>query len=535
MKIFFASIALLVTLSAHCQSFVANQDSLVFQTTTELERDSADIFILNQTTNDVTIDSVYLPEVYNHNPFSVKFKNGRTVNSNDSLALTFFFQPQQNITFKQDPLILFSNGESMVIKLQAQGEFSNSYYASTQNKAEDALKTALKARLSNPYYSLSYNTARDNMYASIDNVGGDVECVYTGRKATFNTRAGANSNNINCEHTFPQSKFNSSQPMQGDIHHLFPCDASANSVRSNHPFGNIQGNPSWSVGGSKYLNSVFEPRQEHKGDAARAMIYFVVRHQDFTNFFAPQEQTLRQWHLENLPTQKSRDRNDAIENVQKNRNPFVDYPQFIYRISKLSGISTEPTNYELLIDQSPIFINEVEASTGKKMLQKAITNFGNTPITISNFQFSAGNHQIINLPVNNEIIINPSESFVLEIEIEPTSQVLASTDLTFQTTDLNTQNASINLSWASILSVEKQSQNHGIQVFPNPSNGTFNIKSTNEIQNITLYNNLFQVVDFELIKSGQLNCRITLNSAKGTYFLKVANQYNSEVIKIVNW
>lgn len=535
MKIFFTSIALLVTLFANCQNFVINKDSVLFPSTNELQSSNVGVYIHNQSNSSVDIDTIYFPEVYQHSPFKANFSSGKTIVANDSLFVMFEFAPQQNILFKQDPLVVFTNGESININFHAQGEFSNTYYNSIQNKSEEDLKTALKARLSNPFYSLSYNTARDNMYGTIDNVGGDVECVYTGRMATFNTRAGANSNNFNCEHTFPQSKFNSNQPMQGDIHHLFPVDASSNSVRSNNPFGNIQGNPSWSVGGSKLLSGTFEPRNEHKGDAARAMMYFVVRHQDYTNFFAPQEQTLRQWHLENLPTQKSINRNNAIENVQKNRNPFVDYPQLIHRITKLSGTSNAFPVYNLVADVSPIYFEEVDQITEKAILQKAISNFGNTAITISNFQFTNGNHQILNLPATSTLVLNPSESFVLEIEIDPLSQTLNSTQLTFETTDLNTQNATIDISWDQKLAIYEMNSEPNFQIFPNPNQGNFVLNLNSEIENIQVLNYLSQNIEFDLVRIDNLTYNINIYQPKGTYFIKVNSQNNSFTQKVIVW
>ena len=63
------------------------------------------------------------------------------------------------------------------------------------------------------------------MYGHIDNddscsecpTTGCVECVYTGRIGCFNTRAGANDNSFNCEHTWPQSFFCENEPMVGQV------------------------------------------------------------------------------------------------------------------------------------------------------------------------------------------------------------------------------------------------------------------------------------------------------------------------------
>lgn len=38
------------------------------------------------------------------------------------------------------------------------------------------------------------------------------------------------------------------------------------------------------------------------------------------------------WHQQDPVSQKERDRNDAAYTFQGNRNPFVDYPQFVHEI-----------------------------------------------------------------------------------------------------------------------------------------------------------------------------------------------------------
>lgn len=252
-------------------------------------------------------------------------------------GLYVYFRPHQNINYSL-PLVLLTDSHfgAIPIELQGQGSFSNTYYNSTQNLEGQSLKQAFSTLLAQNYNSVSYNTARDEMYADLDNVGGNVTCVYTGRTATFNDRPGANANNINCEHTMPQSTFGSSSPMQSDIHHLFPSDASANSVRSNHPFA-IVNNPTWSVGGSKYGSSKFEPRDVQKGNSARALLYFALRYGDYGGFIAGMESTLLAWHLQDQPDAFEKGRNNGIYQIQNNRNPLVDYPQFSERLASFTG------------------------------------------------------------------------------------------------------------------------------------------------------------------------------------------------------
>lgn len=261
----------------------------------------------------------------------------------------FYFEPEHNILYEIDLVMQFDSGfGQLVLPLQGQGVYVQSEWAATQNLSEEALKTALKTILSSAT-SLSYNSARDQMYGSLDNVGGVVECVYTGRTAAFNDRPGATANSFNTEHTIPQSLFGSSSPMQSDIHHLFPTDETANSIRSNNPFGTVA-NPSWQQGGSKYGASVFEPRDVHKGDAARAVFYFMLRYSGnanltsaYSSFVSGQEAILRQWHAQDPPSAKEIARNNGIELLQGNRSPLVDEPNMIERIHSLSSTSLEPT------------------------------------------------------------------------------------------------------------------------------------------------------------------------------------------------
>jgi len=265
----------------------------------------------------------------------------------DSMPVWIVAQPEHNLKHKGSIVLNFGEmlGE-VLIPYKFQGRYSNTYYNSTENLIEIPLRTALKNRTGQGFVSLSYNAARDEMYADLDTVGGDVECVYTGRIATFNTRAGATSNSFNCEHTFPQGFFNENLPMKSDIHHLFPTDDAANSQRGNLPFGVVT-NPTWQNGGSKKNNSTFEPRDVHKGTTARAMMYFVLRYQDYSNHFAPQENILRQWHAQYPPSVQDSTRNEGIYQLQNNRNPFVDYPQFAERITSLVS-NTPPANTQLL-------------------------------------------------------------------------------------------------------------------------------------------------------------------------------------------
>ena len=88
----------------------------------------------------------------------------------------------------------------------------------------------------------------------------------------------------------------------------------------------------------------FEPIDDFKGDIARSFFYIATRYmfedENFQeNFMTFKSQLqpwalnmLLEWHQLDPVNQKEIDRNDAIYAVQKNRNPFIDHPEWIEKI-----------------------------------------------------------------------------------------------------------------------------------------------------------------------------------------------------------
>lgn len=150
-----------------------------------------------------------------------------------------------------------------------------------------------------------------------------------------------NSNYINCEHTWPQSKFTKEFPgelQKSDLHHLFPSDMKANSTRSNNPFAEVNGKATHAqcqdskIGFAIDNPSIrsFEPPIEHKGNVARAIYYFSTRYK--INLDATQAKYLKIWNEEDPVDKEELERNESIMKLQGNRNPFVDYPELISRL-----------------------------------------------------------------------------------------------------------------------------------------------------------------------------------------------------------
>lgn len=193
--------------------------------------------------------------------------------------------------------------------------------------------------------SLGYKGARKVLFGKLhlekDGEGYFIKDVYCRKDfRRRHTRMGPgqipNSNVVNCEHTWPQSKFSSrfSKGLQkSDLHHLFPTDSHANSMRGNHPFGNLDSanTVGQDCSASYSTRSKFEPPTEHKGNVARALFYFSTRYQIKIDRY--QEQTLREWHIQDPVDAEEMERNQKIYEIQKNRNPYIDMPELVDMIS----------------------------------------------------------------------------------------------------------------------------------------------------------------------------------------------------------
>jgi hypothetical protein len=204
------------------------------------------------------------------------------------------------------------------------------------------------------FTSLGYSTARKKMYAYIDNRNDSLICIYGGYRQ-YHLRGNETTSilPINCEHTIPQSFFNSSEPMVCDIHHLFPTYDNWNSVRANFPFADIPDamTTQWMRNSASQIaiptqvidewaefnirNSTFEPREQQKGNTARAIFYF------YTVYSAQMAsrpitqvaslETLLQWHTQDPPDAAERERNNRVQQYQGNRNPYIDRPEWVAR------------------------------------------------------------------------------------------------------------------------------------------------------------------------------------------------------------
>ncbi|MFF9221065.1 endonuclease [Streptomyces viridosporus] len=142
---------------------------------------------------------------------------------------------------------------------------------------------------------------------------------------------------FNCEHVVPQSWFAKKEPMRGDLHHLFACEVGCNSFRGNFPYFDFPDFDEVVRDACGMRESVgFEP-QEGKGSVARATLYFLLRYPGQVGDAArefPEDRlpVLLRWHESEAVTEYELHRNAAIAEIQGNRNPLIDHPEWAYEI-----------------------------------------------------------------------------------------------------------------------------------------------------------------------------------------------------------
>lgn len=194
---------------------------------------------------------------------------------------------------------------------------------------------------------LSYKEARKYLFGQIylktDHNGYYVKDIYCGDIITESMdKIGPNSipttKYINTEHTWPQSKFSTNFPkdlQRSDLHHLFPTNSRANSIRSSFNFSEVDGDEledctSSSIGVALHGTSsrtFFSPPENVRGDIARALFYFSVRYQ--LPISATEEASLKTWHKDDPVSADEVERNQAVYEIQGNRNPFIDYAELV--------------------------------------------------------------------------------------------------------------------------------------------------------------------------------------------------------------
>ena len=250
------------------------------------------------------------------------------------------------------------------------------YYADIQGKSGKALFDAVHVVAKVGYSSLGYSGLWTAYQYTDLRDNGKVWDMYSDCSWTYKSdQCGTYSSECDCynrEHSIPKSWFGGTESQPGcDIFHIVPTDGQVNGRRSNYAFGEVA-SASYTFDGAKLgsaknitiiggntiagnegtsvscSGTVFEPRDEYKGDFARGYFGTMIKwangdYQAFTSgdgskIFSTNYSTgafgltkygvalLMKWHRQDPVSQKEIDRNNGIQQTQGNRNPFIDYP-----------------------------------------------------------------------------------------------------------------------------------------------------------------------------------------------------------------
>ena len=237
--------------------------------------------------------------------------------------------------------------------------YSGSYYNSLDTSGTDGLNGTFRKALTSLIYPAGFyiysGGGSDHLSGVLQSADADptnssnMVMFYT-RDSIKKTAATVNGEmKWNREHIWPQSLSinNSGTQCWGteeagtDILHLRPTYETANSARGNLVYGDVKKSNPKTYNGMTYgyaSGSYFEPLDELKGDVARILMYVYTTYTDHYNGLSllktiQNYDTLIKWHTMDEPDALEGGRNNYCEtSKQKNRNPFVDHPEYAWKV-----------------------------------------------------------------------------------------------------------------------------------------------------------------------------------------------------------
>ncbi|CAN5149589.1 hypothetical protein BH09BAC5_BH09BAC5_10980 [soil metagenome] len=212
------------------------------------------------------------------------------------------------------------------------------------------------------YYS-NYGPRMVSLFWARDTANGDkaITCVYSGENYVYAEPFAWTT--FSREHTYCHSWMPTYPSTTGieysDYFNLFPVDQNnCNAVRSNYPLGVVTNVTSTFMGAKYGTNAagqtVYEPRDAQKGDAARALFYMATCYNtasqnwglpdpiSATIMYGQDQNLLKTWHYMDPPDAREIAKNDFVDSLQGNRNPFIDSVNYACYIdfdnmTKISG------------------------------------------------------------------------------------------------------------------------------------------------------------------------------------------------------
>lgn len=254
------------------------------------------------------------------------------------------------------------------------------YYAGLDGLTGRELKQAVHEIISRDVNMLTYGSGNYKtwwaFYVTDRTADGNVRDRYSSGTFRFGER-GASVSGMNIEHSFPKSWWGGEENnAYKDLYNLMPCETTINNHKSNYPMATVdvewRGNGVTKVGtrsGDPTTQDYryWEPSDQWKGDFARGYFYMATAYQDFTWSGSQSPRILStgdfptllgwasalylDWSEADGVDDVETARNNAVERIQGNRNPFVDFPnlaQYIWgdsvgkAFNPLTSIKSQP-------------------------------------------------------------------------------------------------------------------------------------------------------------------------------------------------
>lgn len=220
------------------------------------------------------------------------------------------------------------------------------YYASAQGLSGVELENALHSIIDN-HTVIAYSWPPFQAVDQSPTNSNEVELIYSPSTRNKNDNGGS-VGDWNREHLWPRSYgiFNDGGADNSDIFNLRPSDVQVNAERGSLFFDDTEQALAlqFSAPGCSKDRDSWEPRDDEKGDIARACFYMHVRYDgsdsqtnDLTLSDSPDRdasrfgklETLLEWHRLDPVNDRNRQRNQEVyDDWQRNRNPFIDHPEF---------------------------------------------------------------------------------------------------------------------------------------------------------------------------------------------------------------
>lgn len=287
------------------------------------------------------------------------------------------------------------------------------------------------------YLRLLYSTGNDSKETAYNNTVNGYSVNSSLDHIDYDAREKPNGTiQVDREHVWAKSHGFDADPIKGagtDLHHLIAADHRTNNIHNNLYYGEVydlndpdtdevecyladgttdlSGYKGYDIDGEM----VFEPLDEYKGDIARAIFYMATRYgkntgqnsktepylvvtdddtleDDNSKYYGVHHNlsTLLEWNDLDPVDEYEYHRNNLIyKNVQRNRNPYVDHPEWVRRVFDENYSLTVPDieldqNYNLHIgDVLQLDVNLSEFSDVKLTYDEEIIEIDKTNLTIT--------------------------------------------------------------------------------------------------------------------------------------------------------